>query len=121
MIRLTVRWVEKGVGVVVLKRLKDAEADGDRIYAVVKGSAMNNDGAERIGYTAPGFNGQSTVIKKAYRIAKVAPETVSYIEAHGTGTELGDPIEVEALKRSLCNNEKAILCIGFGQKQYRSS
>lgn len=102
----------EGVGVVVLKRLKDAEVDGDRIYAVVKGSAMNNDGAERIGYTAPGFNGQSTVIKKAYRIAKVAPETVSYIEAHGTGTELGDPIEVEALKEAFATTKRQFCALG---------
>lgn len=102
----------EGVGVVVLKRLKDAEADGDRIYAVIKGSAMNNDGAERIGYTAPGVNGQLTVIKKAYRIAKVAPETVSYIEAHGTGTELGDPIEFEALKEAFATTKRQFCALG---------
>ena len=102
----------EGVGVVVLKRLRDAEADGDRIYAVIKGSAMNNDGAERIGYTAPGVNGQATVIKKAYRIAKVAPETVSYIEAHGTGTELGDPIEIEALKEAFATTKRQFCALG---------
>lgn len=102
----------EGAGVVVLKRLKDAEADGDRIYAVIKGSAMNNDGADRVGYTAPGIIGQSTVIKKAYRIAKVDPETVTYIEAHGTGTEVGDPIEVDSLKEAFSTIKRNFCGIG---------
>lgn len=102
----------EGAGAVVLKRLRDAEADGDRIYAVIKGSAMNNDGADRVGYTAPGIIGQSTVIKKAYRIAKVSPETVTYIEAHGTGTEVGDPIEVEALKEAFSTTKRNFCGLG---------
>jgi acyl transferase domain-containing protein len=87
----------KGVGVVVLKRLADALADGDRVRAVIKGSAINNDGAGKVGYTAPRIEGQAKVIQAAQQIAGVEPQTVSYVEAHGTATELGDPIEVAAL------------------------
>nr|QEO74516.1 Beta-ketoacyl synthase [uncultured bacterium] len=86
-----------GVGVVVLKRLEDAIADGDTIHAVIKGSSINNDGASKIGYTAPRAEGQAQVVRAAQLMAEVAPETVTYIEAHGTGTELGDPIELDAL------------------------
>jgi acyl transferase domain-containing protein len=86
-----------GLGVVVLKRLADAVADGDQVLAVVKGSAMNNDGSHKIGYTAPSLDGQLEVIGMAQALADVDPDTVSYIEAHGTGTPLGDPIEVAAL------------------------
>ena len=86
-----------GVGVVVLKRLEDALADGDAMHAIIKGSAVNNDGALKVGYTAPSINGQADVIRTAQAIAGVEPESVSYIEAHGTGTELGDPIEIAAL------------------------
>lgn len=102
----------EGVGAVVLKRLKEAEAEGDRIYAVIKGSAMNNDGADRVGYTAPSINGQSNVIKKAYKIAKVDPETVTYVEAHGTGTAIGDPIEVEALKEAFSTTKRNFCGLG---------
>ncbi|HKI02159.1 MAG TPA: non-ribosomal peptide synthase/polyketide synthase, partial [Thermoanaerobaculia bacterium] len=86
-----------GVGVVVLKRLEDALADGDAIHAVIKGSAINNDGAGRMGYTAPRMEGQTKVIRAAQAMAEVAPGTIGYVEAHGTGTPLGDPIEVSAL------------------------
>ena len=86
-----------GVGVVVLKRLSDALRDGDTIHAVVKGSAINNDGSEKVGYTAPGVEGQARVIRSALLAAGVEAETIGYVEAHGTGTALGDPIEVEAL------------------------
>ncbi len=88
-----------GVGLVLLKRLEDAIADGDNIYAVVKGSAVNNDGIRKIGYTAPSVEGQVEVIRAAQQMAEVEPGDISYIEAHGTATVLGDPIEVEALKR----------------------
>ncbi|BAY84415.1 putative beta-ketoacyl synthase [Calothrix parasitica NIES-267] len=88
-----------GAGIVVLKRLKDAVADGDRIYAVIKGSAINNDGSAKVGFTAPSVGGQAKVIAEAQAIAKIPPETISYIEAHGTGTALGDPIEISALKK----------------------
>lgn len=86
-----------GVGIVVLKRLEDARADGDFIYALIKGSAINNDGARKAGYTAPSVDGQARVIREAQALAEIDPETVTYVEAHGTGTPLGDPIEVAAL------------------------
>ncbi|WP_031091368.1 beta-ketoacyl synthase N-terminal-like domain-containing protein, partial [Streptomyces sp. NRRL WC-3549] len=85
--------IGSGAGVVVLKRLKDAVADGDWIHAVVKGSAVNNDGSAKTGYTAPSISGQAAVIADAQDVADAAPETIGYVEAHGTGTALGDPIE----------------------------
>lgn len=88
-----------GLGIVVLRRLADALADGDRIDAVVKGSAVNNDGREKIGYTAPGVDGQARVVATALGVADAEPESISAIEAHGTGTRLGDPIEITALTR----------------------
>ncbi|ARU26551.1 beta-ketoacyl synthase N-terminal-like domain-containing protein [Cellvibrio sp. PSBB006] len=87
-----------GVGVVVLKRLEDALRDGDTIHAVIKGSSINNDGAAKVGFTAPGVKGQQEVISEALAFSEVDPESISYIEAHGTGTQLGDPIEFEALQ-----------------------
>ncbi|MBE7384658.1 MAG: SDR family NAD(P)-dependent oxidoreductase [Leptolyngbya sp. SIO1E4] len=87
----------EGVGVVVLKRLTDALADGDCIHAIIKGSAINNDGALKAGYTAPSRDGQSAVISEAQAVAEIDPETITYIETHGTGTALGDPIEIAAL------------------------
>ncbi|PSL55783.1 acyl transferase domain-containing protein [Saccharothrix carnea] len=89
-----------GVGIVVLKRLETALRDGDRVYAVIKGSAVNNDGNRKVGYTAPSIEGQAEVIRKAYRVAGVPTAEVSYVETHGTGTSLGDPIEVEALRKA---------------------
>ncbi|HEX2094601.1 MAG TPA: polyketide synthase, partial [Longimicrobiaceae bacterium] len=89
-----------GVGIVVLKRLDDALADGDTVYAVIRGSAINNDGSEKIGYTAPSVRGQAEVIAEAQALAGVSPESITYVEAHGTGTALGDPIEVAALTRA---------------------
>ena len=86
-----------GVGIVVLKRLEEALTDKDHIYAIIRGSAINNDGALKIGYTAPSIAGQAEVIAEAQAIAGVDPEQVTYIEAHGTGTTLGDPIELTAL------------------------
>jgi amino acid adenylation domain-containing protein len=90
-----------GAGLVLLKRLADALADGDTIYAVVKGTAINNDGALKVGFTAPSVEGQAAVIAEALARAGVAPETIDYVEAHGTGTPLGDPIEVAALVQAL--------------------
>ncbi|MEQ8973601.1 MAG: SDR family oxidoreductase [Coleofasciculus sp. C1-SOL-03] len=87
----------EGIGIVVLKRLADAIADGDCIHAIIKGSAINNDGSLKAGYTAPSPDGQSAVISEAQAVAGIEPETVTYIEAHGTGTALGDPIEITAL------------------------
>ena len=89
-----------GAGMVVLKPLDKALADRDRIYAVIKGSAVNNDGGTKVGYLAPNVDGQSQVIAEALEIAGVEPETISYVEAHGTGTKLGDPIEVAALTQA---------------------
>ncbi|MEO1074364.1 MAG: SDR family NAD(P)-dependent oxidoreductase [Bacteroidota bacterium] len=86
-----------GVGVLVLKRLEDALSDGDTIRAVIRGSAINNDGRRKAGYTAPSVDGQIEVIALAHALAGVDASEVSYVEAHGTGTPLGDPIEVEAL------------------------
>ncbi|OYQ63098.1 hypothetical protein B9G53_18730 [Pseudanabaena sp. SR411] len=88
------------VGLVVLKRLEDAVADGDHIYAVIKGSAINNDGSQKVGYTAPSVTGQAEVILEAQALAGLDPETISYVEAHGTGTVLGDPIEIRALTQA---------------------
>ncbi|HZB45259.1 MAG TPA: beta-ketoacyl synthase N-terminal-like domain-containing protein, partial [Pyrinomonadaceae bacterium] len=89
--------VGSGVGIVVLKRLEDALADGDTVHAVIKGSALNNDGSMKVGYTAPSVEGQAEVIGEALGMAGVEAETISYVEAHGTGTTLGDPIEIAAL------------------------
>jgi phthiocerol/phenolphthiocerol synthesis type-I polyketide synthase E len=89
-----------GVAVVVLKRLADALADGDTVRAVIKGSAVNNDGSGKVGVTAPSIEGQARVIAEAMAVAGVHPDSVGYVEAHGTGTSLGDPIEVAALTQA---------------------
>jgi amino acid adenylation domain-containing protein len=89
-----------GAAVAVLKRLEDALRDGDTIHAVVRGTAINNDGSLKVGYTAPSVEGQAEVIAAAQAAAGVPPETITYVEAHGTGTALGDPIEVAALTRA---------------------
>lgn len=86
-----------GAGVVALKRLEEAIADGSTIYAVIKGSAINNDGSDKVGYTAPSVTGQSQVIMDALAVAEIDPTTIQMVEAHGTGTPLGDPIEIAAL------------------------
>lgn len=89
-----------GSGMVVLKLLEDAIEDGDTIYSVIRGTAINNDGAQKVNYTAPGVEGQATVIREALNITGITPEEIGYIEAHGTGTELGDPIEISALTQA---------------------
>jgi acyl transferase domain-containing protein len=89
-----------GVALVVLKRLSEALEDGDTIRAVIRGSAINNDGGRKVGYTAPSVEGQSDVITQAYAMAGISMDSVSYVEAHGTGTSLGDPIEIAALTRA---------------------
>lgn len=89
-----------GVGIVVLKRLSAALADRDTIYAVIKGSAINNDGSEKVGLTAPSVTGQASVIEAAFKKANIEAETINYIETHGTGTALGDPIEIAALNKA---------------------
>lgn len=88
--------IGEGVGVAVLKKLGDALADGDHIYGVIKGSAINQDGRTK-GITAPSMRSQKALLEEAYLSAGISPDTVSYIEAHGTGTKLGDPIEIKAL------------------------
>ena len=89
--------VGSGVALVVLKRLEDALRDGDTIHAIIKGSAANNDGADKAGYTAPSISGQTAVIRAALAMADVSADSIGLIEAHGTGTTLGDPIEIAAL------------------------
>jgi acyl transferase domain-containing protein/acyl carrier protein len=89
-----------GVGIVVLKRLEDALAEGDRIHAVIKGSAINNDGGNKVSYTAPQIDSQAAVIQAAQTMAEVEPDRITYLEAHGTGTSLGDPIELAALTQA---------------------
>jgi acyl transferase domain-containing protein/thioesterase domain-containing protein len=89
-----------GVGVVALKRLDDALKDGDQIRGVILGSAINNDGLDKIGYAAPSINQQAAVVQLAQEIAGVSPDMISYIETHGTGTPLGDPIEMAALTKA---------------------
>lgn len=86
-----------GAGAVVLRRLSEAIEDGDNIRAVIRGFAVNNDGADKAGYTAPSVSGQAEVIQLAQEIGGIEPDTISYVEAHGTATPLGDPIEVAAL------------------------
>ncbi len=93
-----------GAGVIVLRRLADAIADGDRIHAVIKGSAVNNDGAGKAGYLAPSVNGQAEAIIEAQGLAGIDAETIDYVECHGTGTALGDPIEIEALTQAFRQN-----------------
>jgi acyl transferase domain-containing protein len=103
-----------GVGIVVLKKLEEALRDGDFIHAVVKGSAINNDGSLKVGYTAPSIQGQASVIIEALASAGVQPDTIQYVEAHGTGTPIGDPIEVQALTSAFrtASAGKAFCAIG---------
>jgi len=89
----------QGVGVVVLRRLDDALSDGDPVLAVVHGSAVNNDGADKAGFTAPSVRGQARVIAEALAVAGLTPHDIGHVEAHGTGTQLGDPIETAALRQ----------------------
>src|SRR4051812_12000639 len=88
-----------GAGVLVLKRAEDAVRDGDNVHALILGSAVNNDGALKVGYTAPSVDGQAEVIAEAFAAAGVEMESLSYLEGHGTGTRLGDPIEIQALTK----------------------
>jgi acyl transferase domain-containing protein len=89
-----------GAGAVVLKRLDDAVADGNHVYAVILGAAINNDGGQKIGFTAPSIDGQAEVIAMAHAMAHVDSRSISYVEAHGTGTSIGDPAEIQALCRA---------------------
>jgi acyl transferase domain-containing protein/thioesterase domain-containing protein len=103
-----------GLGIVVLKRLEDAIKDGNRIYAVIKGWALNNDGNQKIGYTAPSIDGQVEAITKAQQHAGIQPGDFSYIEAHGTATPLGDPIEVTALTKAFRTKTDKVQFCGLG-------
>ena len=104
--------VGEGAGAVLLKSLEEAVSDGDHIYAVIKGTAINNDGLRKVGYTAPSIEGQADVIATAHRVAEVEPESIGYIEAHGTGTELGDPVEIEALRSAFNTPKKQFAALG---------
>jgi acyl transferase domain-containing protein/thioesterase domain-containing protein/acyl carrier protein len=99
-----------GAGAVALRRLEDAIADGDHIWAVIKGSAINNDGAAKAGYLAPSVDGQAEAVSMAMTAARVAPGSVDYVECHGTGTYLGDPIEVSALTQAFGDGDRAAPC-----------
>jgi amino acid adenylation domain-containing protein len=100
-----------GVGIVVLKRLDDALRENDSILAVIKSTFINNDGMQKAGFTAPSISGQAYCISQALQSAKIAPETISYIETHGTGTSLGDPIEIKALSSVFPKRMKAKKCL----------
>ncbi len=89
-----------GSGIVVLKRLEDAVKDRDTVIAVIKGWAVNNDGSQKVGYTAPSIDGQAEVVRRAQAEAGVSPSQIGYVEAHGTGTSLGDPIEMAGLAKA---------------------
>jgi len=102
----------EGAGVVILKPLEEAINDRDHIYAVIKGSAINNDGSGKVGYTAPGVKGQANVIRAALHAAEVEPGSIGYIETHGTGTRMGDPIEFNALKMAFNTDKKQFCRIG---------
>jgi amino acid adenylation domain-containing protein len=99
----------EGAGAAILKRYREAVDDKDHIYAVIKGSAVNNDGLRRVGYTAPGSRGQQEVVELALKAAKVSPESITYVETHGTGTSLGDPVEFQALTEAF-NTDKKQFC-----------
>jgi phthiocerol/phenolphthiocerol synthesis type-I polyketide synthase E len=101
-----------GVGLLVLKRLEDALGDRDTIYGVIKGSAVNNDGADKISYTAPRIEGQAAVIRAAQQVAEVDPDSIQVVEAHGTGTMLGDPIEVAALTQAFQTAQQGYCALG---------
>lgn len=102
----------EGVGLVVLKKVEDAIRDNDRIYGIIKGSAINNDGKRKAGFTAPGIQGQCEVIKSAQKKAGIAPEQIQYIETHGSGTPLGDLVEVEALTEAFESKLRGYCGIG---------
>ncbi|TVP58515.1 MAG: acyltransferase domain-containing protein, partial [Gemmatimonadales bacterium] len=103
-----------GAGAVVLRRLEDALADGDTIHAVVRGTAVNNDGSAKVGYLAPSVEGQSRVVAEALAVADVDASSIGYVEAHGTGTPIGDPIEVTALTRAYRASTDRVGFCGLG-------
>jgi len=100
-----------GAGVILLKRLSEAIADGDHIHAIIKGAAVNNDGGVKLSYTAPSVDGQAEVIAMAHGLAGISADTIGYVEAHGTGTPLGDPIEITALTKAFqASTDKTGFC-----------
>lgn len=101
-----------GAGIVILKSLEDAIQDRDNIYAVIKGSAVNNDGKDKTGYTAPAIDGQRNVIEEALQLSGLSSEKINFVEAHGTGTPLGDPIEIESLIQAYNTDQKEYCAIG---------
>jgi phthiocerol/phenolphthiocerol synthesis type-I polyketide synthase E len=101
-----------GVGVVVLKRLSDALADGDVVHAVILGSAVNNDGAQKVGFSAPSVDGQIEVVALAHAVAGVPAESITYVEGHGTATPMGDPVEVAALTRAFDTGRRGYCALG---------
>jgi acyl transferase domain-containing protein len=103
-----------GAGMVVLKRLGDALRDHDTIYAVIRGGAINNDGGDKIAFSAPSISGQSACISEAIRDAGVDPATIQYVEAHGTATPVGDPIELEGLRRAFGHCDGKLQFCGLG-------
>ncbi|MGD2085191.1 MAG: amino acid adenylation domain-containing protein [Candidatus Aminicenantes bacterium] len=102
----------EGAGIVVLKPLEDALNQRDYIYSVIKGSAVNNDGIRRVGFSAPSIEGQAEVILTAHQVAHIEPESIGFIETHGTATELGDPVEIEALKLAFDAAKKGFCALG---------
>jgi acyl transferase domain-containing protein/thioesterase domain-containing protein len=106
-----------GVGVVALRRLDDALADGDPIHAIIRGSAINNDGSRKIGYLAPSVDGQAAVIAEALAVAGLSADEISYVETHGTGTNVGDPIEVSALTNAFRQTSQRRGFCGIGSNK----
>ena len=102
----------EGGGAVVLKRLSDAIEARDHIYAVIRATACNNDGSRKVGFVAPSVEGQKEVIQTAFEMGEVSPATIQMIEGHGTGTNVGDPIEVEALKQAFNTKKKQSCALG---------
>ena len=101
-----------GAGVVVLKILENAIRDNDNIYAVIKGSSINNDGSDKAGFSAPSVNGEARAVRSAMYMAQVFPEDIDYIETHGTATLIGDPIEVEALTKAFHTTKRNYCALG---------
>ena len=101
-----------GVGIVVLKRLSEALADGDHVHAIVRGVGLNNDGSDKMSFTAPSVDGQADAIRRAHRCAGVTASQISYVEAHGTATPIGDPIEVAALARAFAGVPNSSCALG---------
>lgn len=102
----------EGAGVVILKTLEDAITNNDNIYAIIKSSVINNDGNRKIGFTAPSVEAQVEMMRAAYHLANIKPESITYVEAHGTATPLGDPIEFESLKQAFRTNKKRFCKLG---------